>query len=438
MRGDRPPGILHWVAWQVVILWLLAVVLALVGFLPALGRRSGLLALAAGVAVGAYVLRRDPAERTPLAQDRMAASAALAGAVVIALGLRLWAALHAGVPLGYDYGFYKAAFEAYEGGVPSDPPHWLDLQFEPALPALHGVLHGVAGLSAGQHLTGLWSLLACALVPAAFVAVRPLAGDRAAAVTALLAAVSVTQIEAYAYLYEKNVVALLLFLVALLLLGRRAWIPAGVLLAGVAILNRPTALLALLALPIVAAMRLRTQWRGWALAAGAGVALALPVWLAWPETFLATGSTVAQESVATLATGPSGSGGTFLERGEYLAAAAAYLPLALVAMALAWRRLALRLPAVVLAVTGLYVVLRLPLHLRFLLMADLAAVLLAGVGLVATVPRRWAWGATAVLVALAAAPAIAGIVEPSTPHVFVTPAQFGAIQQLRSLPADAT
>jgi hypothetical protein len=185
-------------------------------------------------------------------------------------------------------------------------------------------------------------------------------------------------------------------------------------------------------------MRLRTQWRGWALAAGAGVALALPVWLAWPETFLATGSTVAQESVATLATGPSGSGGTFLERGEYLAAAAAYLPLALVAMALAWRRLALRLPAVVLAVTGLYVVLRLPLHLRFLLMADLAAVLLAGVGLVATVPRRWAWGATAVLVALAAAPAIAGIVEPSTPHVFVTPAQFGAIQQLRSLPADAT
>jgi len=135
----------HWVSAEVAIVWAVAAAAFAMRVAPGVAQRAGLVAVFAGVVWGAFLVVRKwrPAEADLVA--RWPDLALLGVALLASVALR-WLATNPGVPLGYDYGFYKVAFEAYEGGVPPDRPAWLDAQFEPGLPALHAVLHGVAGL----------------------------------------------------------------------------------------------------------------------------------------------------------------------------------------------------------------------------------------------------------------------------------------------------
>lgn len=362
------------------------------------------------------------------------------GAVVAAWALRVWANRGHPLPLGYDYGFYKATFDLHEGQVPLDrAPTWSQLQFEPGLPALHSVLHAVAGLDAATHLLHLLPFLAAALAVPAFAAARDRFGDTAGVMAAWLTALSATQFEAFAYLYEKNLLALGLLAILLLAVRREAWIASGVLIGALAIWHRPTFLLAALASPVAFVPHLRTSWRRLAIAAAVAALIALPVWIALADTFFATGSTVAMQASEASPSAPA-STGTFFPLAEYLQRAAPYAPLALAAIVLAWTRPAARVPAALVATAFLYVVLRFPLHLRFIVMLDAAAVLvvfaaLAGL-LEGTRPRVVAVVA-ALVVAAAAVPTLMEASSPTTAHRYVSPEQVAGIAALRDLPPDA-
>jgi hypothetical protein len=438
--GGRPAA-LQWALVQAAVLVAAACVVLALGWLPELGLRAGWLAGLAGLLCAVAVLRwplGPPETRQAMARPEVLA---LGLALAVGFALRAWPAWSSDVPLGYDYGFYKAAFDAYSGGdLPlRSQPAWMASQFEPGLPALHGVLHGVAGLSSHDHLRYLHPALAAACALFVFVAARAYAGTQAGLLAAALTAVSSLQLEAHAYLYEKNLVALGLLAVALFLLQRRAWLSCGLLLGAVGAWHRPTLLLAAVGLPIAVLLdpRLRAAWRGWASTAALAAALIVPVWLAMPDTFLSTGLSVAQESVRSVATGTAAGTGTFYSTESGLRRMAPYLPLALAATAAAWRWPNLRAPVLVLMMASAYIGLELPLHRRFLLMADALAILVAGAALTPLVGSR-AIAVGAACVVLAAGLASATIAEPTTPHRFLTEPQWAELSWLQTLPANAT
>lgn len=438
--GGRPAA-LHWVLLQLAILVAAACGVLALGWLPGLGLRAGWLAALAGLAAAVAVLRWPLAGPHASQALRRPEVLALGLAVAIAWGIRAWAATASAVPLGYDWGFYKATFDAYaEGDLPlATQPNWMALQFEPGLPTLHAVLAGVAGLSSSDHLRYLFPFLAGLNSLFAFVAARAYAGTRAGLLAAGLMAVSSLQLEAHAYLYEKNLVALGLLCVALFLLQRRAWLACGLLLGAIGAWHRPTLLLAAVgfAAAVLADPGLRVAWRGWVRTAALAVALFLPVWLAMPETFLSTGFAVAQQSAASISTGTAAGTGTFYATAAGLRLMAPYAPLAIAAAALAWRWPSLRAPVLVGAAALAYVALELPLHHRFLLMADALALLVAGAAVAPLAgPRALPVGA-AVLV-LAAGLGVATMGNPNEPHRFLDEEQWSELAWLETLPANAT
>jgi hypothetical protein len=433
------PAALEWSLWVLGLLVAAASLAVALRVGPGLAWRAGGLAVVAGLVAAAAVWRwpqgglgSEATTRTHLV--------VLGVAVAVAFAVRLAASMASAVPLGYDYGFYRAAFEAYAGDLPlRSQPTWMALQFEPGLPTLQSVLAGVAGLSADQHLRILHPALAALNGLVAFAAVRSWAGPRAGLVAAGLMAFSALQLEAHAYLYGKNLAALGLLLAALLLLHRRHWWACGLVLGGLGAWHRPTFLLAGLAfaLVVLADAGLRRSWKGWALTGALAVAVAAPVWLAMPETFLQVGRGVAEGAAKAIAAPETRQeSGTFPAWPAALRFMAAYLPLAVAGVAAAWRWPALR-PAVALGlVAAAYVALQLPLNRRFLLMADEAAILVAASALVPLAgagARRLGVAVVGLVVVLG----VAVVADPPTPHRFLTEPQWEALQSVDGLPDDA-
>lgn len=435
------PGWLRWVLLQSALLVAAASGALAFGILPGLAQRAAWLALLAAVAAGAAVLlwpMAPPDRRQAMGPKALMA---LGGALAVGIALRGWAAWSSDVPLGYDYGFYKAAFDAYSAGdLPlRSQPHWMALQFEPGLPALHAVLHGVSGLSSHDHLRYLFPVLATATALPVFMAARAYGGTLAGLLAAGLIAVSSLQLEAHAYLYEKNLVALAFTAAALFAMRRDAPLVAGLLLGAVGAWHRPTLLLCALgfALGILVQPTLLRSWRSWTGTAAVAVAVFIPVWLAMPETFFTIGRIVAEQSSQAIAAGSSTAGpGTFAPTAEAMRQMTPYLPLAGAAAVVGWRHPGLRLPVALAVVAFGYVALELPLHRRFLLMADLAAILVAGLALAPLAGRRAAALAVACIV-LAAGLGVAATVGPRVPHRFLEERQWHELDRLDMLPENA-
>jgi hypothetical protein len=440
-----------WVAYELAGLLALALLLAALRPWPPLTSRIAALALLVALAIAALLLlrRERPEAGTPPHADREGLGLGGLGLALLGLAglagwvLRILPYRATSVPLGYDYGFYKLAFDAYQ--APSLPlataPHWMQEQFPPGLPTLHAVLHAVTGLDATTHLTVLEPLLAASLALPAFALVRSRFGTPAGLVAAGLCAVAFPLFAAHAYLYEKNLGALLVLAGGLFLLARRAWVAAGFALGALGVWQQPTFLFAALGLAAAFAVDVarRGPWRGWLLGAAASLPAFLPVWLLWPTAFLPAGLTVAEKAGYAIA-GEASFPGTFFGLGTYLEVAAAYLPLALAFLPVAARSRR-TVPLVALFAAGLlYVLLELPLHDRFLIMVDLVAVVLAAPAAWSLVPGRPAARAAVALlvILLAALPTLAESLHPDPAHRPVTEAQREAIAWVAAnLPPDA-
>ncbi|MGB0653745.1 MAG: hypothetical protein ACPGQL_11160 [Thermoplasmatota archaeon] len=359
---------------------------------------------------------------------------------VAAVALRVLHHRHTALPLGYDDGFYRAAMEGVLGGFDGQAA-WSQRQFPQGLLALQAALAHMAGLDSLAHVRFLFPVLAAASVVPVYLVARHWGGDRAALASAALAFGTFAGLAAMDRLYEKNLVALGLLLLATWCAGRRAWLPLGLLLASIAIWHRPTFLLAgvgfaAFAVWDLARRRDAAAWRGWALAAGTAVVLAVPVWLAFPVTFT---DLLAEKLQRSAAGGGGGLGGSFVTVEVYHESAVAYLGLGLLGAAALVRRGQAVLPALLVVLVLANVLAEAILFRRFLLMLDLLVLPLAGIGLVALLAagvrtdpgvrwghtdwgrlRRWEAPVVAVLVLATAAPTLAAAWdEPEPPTQWV-------------------
>lgn len=424
-------GLVQWILYEYGALLVLLLVAATFGWGSQFVATAVLVGgVAAAVAFAAS--RWRPAQGSQeLAWHHLALLGALVGA---AWGLRRLPYRETSVPLGYDYGFYAAAFDAY---VQGDRPLWVDQQFPPGLPLLHSVMEGATGLSAHDHLVHLFPLLAALTALSVFVVVRRLIGTWGALFAAALASASMTMFTAYEYLYEKNILAMVMVATMLFLVQRRHHLAAGIVLGAIGIWHRPTFLWAVLGVVLYVAGQWVGQrvWRPWLRMAGAALLVIAPVWLLMPQTFFHVGLRVAEGAGAALASDAAGGTGTFFDVHRYAVHAAAYLGLAMAAVTVQ----RLRPWALLGVVAALWVLLELPLHNRFILMLDLAAVVLAAAALWTLLPSpRWRGGVAVVLVVLTATPTIGEALDPSPSYRFVTDAELEDIRWMRSLPEDAT
>jgi hypothetical protein len=444
-RPSARPGWLDWTLLQCGILLAASCLLAALGRLPELVPALAWIVAAAALTATIAVAWRPADDLAAPAQDRLPLAvtlAVLALVLAVAWSARAFASTESPVPLGYDYGFYEATFDhfATAGDPVHSQPAWMERQFEPGLPALHAVLEGVSGLSADDHLRYLVPGVGAVACLAGFLAARAAAGILAGLLAAALLAVAPLQLEGHAFLYEKNLVANALLLVAAFLLQRHAWSASGAVLGGLGVLHRPTLLVATMgfAVAVLADPVMRSLWRGWARTAAVAAGLFVPIWIAIPATFADRGAEVAVQSIAVVAGTETVGGGTFLPLSDSLGGMAPYLPLAVAAGVLALGRPALRTLALLLLCLGIYVAAELPFHRRFLLLADVLAIVLASGALVPLAgPRRAAAVAVAVAV-VAASMGVAMVAEPSAPHRFVDGRQWEELAWLRTLPTDAT
>ncbi|MEA3144355.1 MAG: hypothetical protein QOG31_1679 [Thermoplasmata archaeon] len=445
MRPTRWAAV-PWVAYELA--GLLALVLLLAAFRPwpPLTDRRVTLALLVAAAVAALFLLRRERPIPDAGGLRMGAGglALLGLAFLAAWVLRLLPYRGTSIPLGYDYGFYKTAFDAYQAAdLPLNAaPHWLQQQFTPGLPALHTILHAVTGMDATTHLTVLEPLLAAALALPAFVLVRARFGTPSGLVAAGLSAVAFPLFAAHEYLYEKNLAALLILCGGLFLLLRGAWLAAGFTLGALGVWHPPTFLFTALGLLVAFGIDVARKgpWRRWLQAAAASLPAFLPAWLLLPAMFLPAGLGVLAQTGYAISGEAAVGGGTFFGFPTYLEATAAYLPLALAFLLVAVRSRRAATLAALFATGILYAVLRLPFHDRFLIMVDLAALLVAAPAAWRLVPGKPIVRAAVALtvILLAAVPTTLEALKPDPTHRLMTEGQREAIAWVaENVPPDA-
>lgn len=361
----------------------------------------------------------------------------LVGVVLFSLGLRLLPSTSSPVPLGYDYGFYETAFQTYEGSPrDSDVPAWIRFQFEPGLLLLHQTLHHVAGLSAAVHLRFLWPLLGALVAVPLFTTTRAFLGDAPALVASGFYAASYTQFAVHEFLYEKNVVALMMFLVLARCARAEHWVAAGLVLGALGIWHRPTFLLSAFALAVFAAVDVvRTRrWTEWVGTGALAAAIFLPLWILRRQDYFGLGVGVirtAGEGVGSAVP----EGGTFIDFFAYQNAAITYLPLALAGVVLCLRLGRALLVAITFLVAYLDVAFRFVFYNRFIIMLDLVGLGLVGAAFFALVPSRRPWMRPAVLALLLLLAAVPTVQEatrpPGPPHVWIDAAQYEGMLWLR-------
>ncbi len=366
----------------------------------------------------------------------------LLAAFAIALAVRLGLSLRNAVLLGYDPGLYKAVFDAYIHALPNVPettlPHWMRQVYEQGLPMLTTHLHVMAGVSPDGFLRYFLPAISAAVVLPLYLVTKDAFGRRAALLTALLYAVSYTQLFTFGLMYLKNVVALFLLLLALhALQHRRLWL-FGLLLGGVGLYHRPTFLVAAL---ILVAYLLVTRQREVLPPIGLAGLMVVPLLLLrWQENWaLVQGALAGSASVAS---GGTAAGGTFMEISQYQLASLGYQPFALVAVMYLVARRQWPLPLLWMVACAALVGFQLFFFKRDLIPLDLAMLMLAGKGLDLTffTGRQGAWtllsGGLVLLLLI-------GISVPSwrytqEAHPMLTPEQLAAIEWInQETPAGA-
>ena len=388
-----------------------------------------------------FVAQRDAGE-----DHRLAFSTApilLMIAFALALALRIGMTAQSDVLLGYDPGMYKYLMDTYIGALPdmaeADLPAWIKQNYPQGLPTLGVVLHLVPGLDPEELMRYLFPLLMASVVFPVYLLAREIFGPRAAATSALLYAVSYTQLSMFSLTYLKNGVALFLLPLALLALHRRSYPLFGLLLGGIAIYHRPTLMVVgLCVLLYLLATRRKGMMIG--LLVASAVALPMLIFRVGVNWELARG--VLDVSAANLGRTETTGGGTFFNLETYRWVSLAYQPFALVgAIHLVRLRKLWNLPLLLFRVSAGLVLLQVAFFRRHIIPLDMAMILLAGVGMerVLMSGRGRALlrgGMVAALIVGAAMPTISQYRE-TTP--LLTRAQMEAVQWLTSeTPANAS
>ncbi|MDP2729988.1 MAG: glycosyltransferase family 39 protein [Dehalococcoidales bacterium] len=290
--------------------------------------------------------------------------------LIFSLGIRLLPLVRSSIPLGYDPGIYKYTMELYYNALPGIPEGelatWVKQTSEQGLFVLSDAMHILAGTSAMDNIVYLFPFFGTLLILPLFVVTRNLFGPRVGVIASLLYAVSYTQYSAFTLLYYKNVIGLMLLLLAIYALEKRKDGLMALMFAGLGIFHRPEFLL--FALILVPYLIFNRDRRGGVILAVMGAALLIaPFWIPRWEAYWETVS------------GGIGAG-TLFGFSTYTMVALAYLPFAV--MGAVYLVINKRLNSVVFyfVITCSIVVFQILFFNRFIIMLDLAMIILAAVG----------------------------------------------------------
>src|SRR3989344_3582666 len=281
--------------------------------------------------------------------------------------------LSSAVPLGYDFGIYKFAFEQHALAFPNiysaAIPHWVGL-WSPLGIYLVSDLISLTGLTAGEFLNPLIVFFELFLGLAVFLCAREYFGKKAAALSVFFYSVSIIQFKAFELFYLKNIFGLALLLLALYFLKKKNFfgivLPAGF-LAGV---HRPTFLVFAIAFAVHFLANLK-EWRK-NLLAGFGILLFVVFfyWNSFQEAILGF----------LLPAVESPSPGTFINFFTFQFSTLFYLPFALFGLFLLLRQK--KHPEFSIAALFLLAITAFELlfYNRYLIQLDIFLILLAGFG----------------------------------------------------------
>ncbi|MBI2868703.1 MAG: glycosyltransferase family 39 protein [Chloroflexi bacterium] len=369
--------------------------LALAFLAASLLRELGLLHLPAGYGLLGYIL---PLLAVPglsktagFADGRPSMIAVLLFAsLVFASGMRFLPLVHSPVPLGYDPGFYRYTLDLYFNALPELPESglapWVRQMFEQGFFVLADVFRVLPGLDVVDYLNYVLPLFAGLLALVVFVLTRSLFGPVTGAIAALLYAVSYTQYTAFTLFYLKNVIGLIFLLLAMYALEKKKDGLMALMFAALGIFHRPEFLLfALILVPYFFFHRRR----GMLLAAlGTGVLIA-PFWIPRWDVYW-----------GTIAAGIGS--GTMFDFTTYTLTSMAYLPFAVIGFVYLVASQRWNSVLFYFAITCIIVVFQLFFFNRYIIMLDLALIVLAAAGINhSLMSRRGIWKAAgAIAVAL--------------------------------------
>lgn len=291
--------------------------------------------------------------------------------------------LHTQVPLGYDPGFYKYAIEIYIDNLPHIPestlPDWLKSMYPQGLFILTDILYIFAGYDAMQFFKIFFPFLCALLILPVFILTRQLFNERSAVIATLLYAISYTQYTMFTYLYFKNVIGLILLLLAIYLLEKKKFTPLVLMFAGLGIYHRPEFLLfSLILIPYF----IRSRKKEIIFVVVATAILIAPFWLPRLEYNLPVISGIVETAVSNVQTvESSGGGGTFFGFEVYEWVSLAYLPFGLIGLIYVllnkkWSGLLYGF-----LINSAIVVFQLFFFKRLIISLDLLLIILAGAGL---------------------------------------------------------
>lgn len=150
------------------------------------------------------------------------------------------------VPLGYDVGIYKYIFERFSNALPNIPEqeldNWVRIGFPSGLPVLMDLFY-VFGFTTHTLLTWVFILFSSLLMFPLYFVAKEYFGKEVGVISALLYAFSFTQLQTFAFMYYKNVMAMGMMLFAVYFMKKKNLALITLFAISVGFIHRPTFLM---------------------------------------------------------------------------------------------------------------------------------------------------------------------------------------------------
>ena len=248
--------------------------------------------------------------------------------IIIILLVRIIPYIYNSVPLGYDPGIYKYAFETYWGTLPHinlKQADWFQGMYPPGL-FIFGDLLYLVGYPIQFILTHFLIIIELFLGLAVYLFVKKIESRNTAIIAVILFAISIVQFQTFWWGYYKNILGLFLILVTFYLLEKKSYLAilTGTFLAAT---HRPTFLLfglSLIAYFIFQCIRQRKFLKQEFITGLSILFLSFPFYF---ETFRESILSLVEPVLGAVVKG--GGPGTFMDFDKYIYYTLIYIPFAL-------------------------------------------------------------------------------------------------------------
>ena len=342
--------------WQLLVVYVVAVILISVNLIWKYSYHFEVFALILAV-LGLFLVKKQ--EKVKINKLLLILP------IILILLIRIIPFVTNQIPLGYDPGIYKYAFES------SRTDEWISSAFPPGIYAFTDILYSI-GLTTNQIMIPFFIFLGLLLGLMIYITAKKFFNEDTAILSTLIYSVSIIQFKIFTYFYFKNMLALILILLSLYLLKsnkRLLFILTAAFLGGI---HRPTFLLfALICIgyTILNYKNLKNN----ILSGIAVIVLTLPFYIGhFKELILQNITPLITANIAA---------GTFINLLTYQFSTLIYLPFALLGFLYLIKNKRFNLLVLWFLINGVIVYFRKIFHNRFLIHMDIAIIILAGYGL---------------------------------------------------------